>query len=116
MEPIMFKILKYLMLFQILAIVLACPLMAEKKDVCFKHKVTDVVRTNCFKNQGKNDPSPVIKCFDKSNNLEVFKPGDKWIEIDGNDPICKPKCEGKDCPDIPHGFGDEKSESRKEEK
>jgi len=114
MEPIMFKMLKYLMVFQTMAIVLACPLMAEKKDVCFKNE--DTIITNCFKNQGKNDPSPVIKCFDKKGNLEVFKPGDKWIEIDGSDPICKPKCEGKDCPDIPHGFGDEKSEVRKEDK
>ncbi len=82
--------LKRLVIFLVL-LAFGSPGMAEMKEVCFKHKTRDTIKTDCRKIKGKHDAFAVFKCFDKKGDLKEFIPGDDWIEIGGDDSRCAPE-------------------------
>ena len=73
--------------------------VADERSVCFRHKITDTIKTDCRENKGKHDSFPVYKCFnDETGEYVSFDPEEKWEMIDGDHPDCRPepeKCENR---------------------
>ena len=66
--------------------------VADERPVCFRHKITDTIKTDCRENKGKHARSPVYKCFDdKAGEYVSFDPGEEWEMIDGDHPDCQPE-------------------------
>ncbi len=78
------------------------------RDVCFKHKVRDTVKTDCIEILGKHDAHPVYECFDEDEeDYVVFEPDNKeWEKLDGDNPDCMPE-PPKEGIDPPKGGDDE---------
>ena len=66
--------------------------VAEERSVCFRHKITDIIKTDCRESKGKNEDFFVYRCFDDGIGEYVsFDPGDEWEMIDGDHPDCQPE-------------------------
>ena len=71
--------------------------VADERPVCFRHKITDTIKTDCRESKGKHDSFPVYKCFDDDAGEYVsFDPGEEWKIIDGIHSDCWPKTNGRE--------------------
>ncbi len=66
--------------------------VADERPVCFRHRITDTIKTDCRESKGKHDSFPVYKCFnDETGEYVSFDPGEEWEMIDGDHPDCQPE-------------------------
>jgi hypothetical protein len=80
--------------------------VADERSICFRHRITDTIKTDCRESKGKNEGFFVYRCFDDGIGEYVsFDFGDEWEMIDGDHPDCQP--ETKERKDRPKGYGEE---------
>jgi hypothetical protein len=80
--------------------------IADERPVCFRHRITDTIKTDCRESKGKHDSFSVYRCFDDEAGKYVsFDPGKDWELIDGDHPDCRP--ETKESEDRPKGDDEE---------
>ena len=86
------------------------PCAALKEAVCFRHVVTDRVKTDCLKLKGKHDAFPTYKCFDTEKKDYIdFEPKEyEWEELTGDSPECCPLPPDPKPRDLPKGGTNDK--------
>lgn len=78
---------------------------AELKDVCFRHRVRDSIKSNCVEVLGKESKLSSFVCPGEGKDIKLFDPGMDWEQLDKNQHACKEanKKSGKRPPDVPKG-------------
>ncbi len=80
--------------------------VADERSVCFRHRITDTIKTDCRESKGKHDSSFVYRCFDDETGEYVsFDLGEEWEIIDGDHPDCRPEIKERE--DRPKGYDEE---------